>query len=85
MINFTIIFTEKEREVGKELNEALIIQNAYNIIKSGKFKKIEGYAYTYKQFGNIFIFLNLIVNAYTIEEAKDFDEAWEKVKNRFEK
>jgi hypothetical protein len=71
--------------VGKELNEALIIQNAYNIIKSGKFKKIEGYAYAYKQFGNIFIFLNLIVNTYTIEEAKDFDEAWGKVKNRFEK
>ena len=71
--------------MGKELNEALIIQNAYNIIKKGKFKKIEGYAYEYKQFGNIFIFLNLIVGAYMIEEAENFDEAWEKVKNKFEK
>lgn len=71
--------------MGKELNEALIIQNAYNIIKKGKFKKIEGYAYAYKQFGNIFIFLNLIVGAYIIEEAEDFNEAWKKVKNKFEK
>jgi hypothetical protein len=68
--------------VGKELNEALIIQNAYNIIKKGKFKKIEGYAYAYKQFGNIFIFLNLIVGTYMIEEAKDFEEAWENLKNK---
>lgn len=71
--------------MGKELNEALIIQNAYNIIKKGKFKKIEGYAYAYKQFGSIFIFLNLIVGAYMIEEAEDFEGAWEKVKNKFEK
>jgi len=68
--------------VGKELNEALIIQNAYNIIKKGKFKKIEGYAYAYKQFGNIFIFLNLTVDTYLIEEAKDFEEAWENLKNK---
>ena len=71
--------------MGKELNEALIIQNAYNIIKKGKFKKIEGYAYAYKQFGNIFIFLNLIVGTYMFEEAEDFEGAWEKVKNKFEK
>lgn len=71
--------------MGKELNEALIIQNAYNIIKKGKFKKIGGYAYAYKQFGNIFIFLNLTVDTYLIEEAENFDEAWEKVKNKFEK
>ena len=68
--------------MGKELNEALIIQNAYNIIKKGKFKKIEGYAYAYKQFGNIFIFLNLTVDTYLIEEAKDFEEAWENLKNK---
>lgn len=68
--------------MGKELNEALIIQNAYNIIKKGKFKKIEGYAYAYKQFGSIFIFLNLIIGAYLIEEAEDFEKAWENLKNK---
>ena len=69
--------------MGKELNEALIIQNAVNILRKAEFKSYKTTGYDYIQYNNIFIIRNTILNMYSIIEADNVEEAWKAFSTRY--
>lgn len=69
--------------MGKELNDALIIHNAVNILRKAEFKTYKTTDYEYIQYNDIFIIRNTILNMYSIVEADNIEKAWEAFSTRY--